>query len=191
MKTFSVFFTLLALTFFSVDPPQDHLEAAPESYVSAKKMSEAGCGSGTFFDLIDGGTCWACPAGFERSTSSVKGSKACVKKGKTLYAKASDHGKGWGILGTNCDPGEFWDPNGRCYSCPKGYSRTAHAVTSSKACVKTTKSSHSEAVYRGGANSCGAGTFYDPIDGGTCWKCPSGYGRTVYPVDGPKACQRQ
>lgn len=187
MQTFNVLWTLLAMTLWGAEMPNTE----PQDFTRATKVSEAGCGSDAFFDVIDGGTCWACPAGYQRTLSSVKGEKACRQEGKTLYAKATDHGKGWGMLGTNCDPGEFWDPNGRCYSCPKGYSRTTHAVTSGKACVKTTQTLHARAQLHGGANNCGAGTFYDPIQGGTCWTCPSGYGRTVFPVDGPKACERQ
>lgn len=34
-----------------------------------------------------------------------------------------------------CPSGQFWDPNGNCYSCPAGYTRTLEAVTSHRACV--------------------------------------------------------
>lgn len=36
---------------------------------------------------------------------------------------------------------------------------------------------------------CTGGSFSDPRNGGECWKCPSGFGRTVFfPVDSDKAC---
>lgn len=34
-----------------------------------------------------------------------------------------------------CPAGQFWDPNGNCYSCPAGYTRTLESVTSNRACV--------------------------------------------------------
>jgi hypothetical protein len=32
--------------------------------------------------------------------------------------------------------------------------------------------------------------FFDPIDGGTCWTCPVGWNRTVFPVNGDLACEK-
>lgn len=37
-----------------------------------------GCSGGQFWDPIDGGSCYSCPEGFERSWSPVKASDACV-----------------------------------------------------------------------------------------------------------------
>jgi hypothetical protein len=37
---------------------------------------------------------------------------------------------------------------------------------------------------------CASGQFFDLIDGGTCWTCPSGYGRTVFAVNTDKACEK-
>ena len=37
--------------------------------------------------------------------------------------------------------------------------------------------------------SCGKGTFFDPVDGGSCWSCPKGSKRTVFSVKSAKACE--
>jgi hypothetical protein len=38
--------------------------------------------------------------------------------------------------------------------------------------------------------SCGPGTFHDPRNGGECWSCPPGFGRSATPVTDCKACQK-
>lgn len=45
---------------------------------------------------------------------------------------ATNHGRASGF---SCPDGQFWDPNGSCYSCPDGYSRTMEPVTGARACV--------------------------------------------------------
>ncbi len=37
-----------------------------------------GCNEGRFFDLVDGGSCWSCPAGTFRGLAHVKSSNACA-----------------------------------------------------------------------------------------------------------------
>jgi hypothetical protein len=37
--------------------------------------------------------------------------------------------------GTSCPAGQFWDPDGNCYSCPTNFTRTLYHVNSSQACV--------------------------------------------------------
>ena len=37
---------------------------------------------------------------------------------------------------------------------------------------------------------CPSGQFFDPIDNGSCWSCPSGYNRTAYSVKDDKACSK-
>jgi len=47
----------------------------------------------------------------------------------------------------------------------------------------------SSAAQHENALGCPAGSYFDPRNGGECWKCPVGYpNRTAYPVDGSKAC---
>ena len=36
--------------------------------------------------------------------------------------------------------------------------------------------------------ACSGGAFFDPRNGGECWKCPSGYSRTIEAVTSKKAC---
>ncbi len=52
------------------------------------------------------------------------------------FAKATDHGMATGaVLKTDCPAGQFWDPNGHCYSCPKDFGRTLFPVTHDRACT--------------------------------------------------------
>ena len=157
-------------------------------YKAATPSGRIGCGRGTFFDPIDGGTCWTCPEGYKRTVYSVKSGKACERAGGEVFAKATQHGRGYGPLGTNCANGQFWDPNGYCYSCPSGYNRTGYAVTSSKACSKRVSSAFSAATKIRDSRQCPTGAFFD-IGTNKCWTCPSGYRRTTYAVTSSKACE--
>jgi hypothetical protein len=39
------------------------------------------------------------------------------------------------------------------------------------------------------STGCQSGTFYDPRNGGECWSCPGGYGRSAEAVTSDRACQ--
>jgi len=67
------------------------------------------CATGEFFDPIDGGTCWTCPAGYARTVFSVTSDKACEKASSSNFSVAQERGKGTGWLGTDCQSGQFWD----------------------------------------------------------------------------------
>jgi hypothetical protein len=145
------------------------------------------CPQGAFFDPIDGGTCWRCPSGSRRTVFHVKSKDACEVPAHEDFESATRHGRGKGVLRTDCARGQFWDPNGYCWSCPSGYRRTAHPVTSDKACADTVGASrkHAQAA---GSLACPQGSFFDLIDGGTCWSCPGGYSRTASHVKAGDAC---
>jgi hypothetical protein len=51
------------------------------------------------------------------------------------FSKATLHGKGTGVIKTDCAAGQFWDPDGNCYSCPTEYTRTLYPVTHERACT--------------------------------------------------------
>ena len=38
--------------------------------------------------------------------------------------------------------------------------------------------------------TCGNGSFFDPRNGGECWSCPGGFGRSAEPVTHDRACQK-
>lgn len=157
---------------------------APASYEGRKP---SGCPGGTFFDLIDGGSCWSCPSGTVRNVTAVNSASACLRPPGETVRKATRHGRGTGLLGTDCPKGQFWDPNGSCWSCPSGFTRTAAPVTAKNACTKWRGPSTARATKRKSL-ACGAGEFADPSGGGTCWSCPSGYVRTLAAVSAPNAC---
>jgi hypothetical protein len=157
---------------------------APSQF-AGKKPSQ--CPTGAFFDLIDGGSCWRCPAGSRRTVFHVKSKDACEVPAHEKFSSASRHGRGKGLLRTDCARGQFFDPNGYCWSCPSGYRRTAHPVTSGRACAATVRAGRSHAS-AAGSLACPQGSFFDLIDGGTCWRCPSGYSRTLSHVKAGDAC---
>ena len=88
--------------------------------------------------------------------------------------------------------GTFYDPirGGECYKCEAGYSRSAAHITASNACYIPIHEifSYAKRDNKGLAWDCSAGEFWDPIDGGYCFSCPSGYRRTTYHVSDAKAC---
>jgi hypothetical protein len=157
---------------------------APAQFAGKKP---SGCPGGAFFDPIDGGSCWRCPSGSRRTVFHVKSKDACEVPAHEKFSSASRHGRGKGLLRTDCARGQFWDPNGYCWSCPSGYRRTAHPVTSGKACAATVRASRSHAQ-AAGSLACPRGSFFDLIDGGTCWSCPNGYSRTLSHVKAGDAC---
>ena len=61
-------------------------------------------------------------------------------------------------------------------------------MTDSKACAKDLIFGPWRRATKKGSDKCDSG-FVDPIEGGTCWTCPSGGNRTVYPVNQGKACE--
>jgi Tectonin domain len=145
------------------------------------------CPTGTFPDL-GRSACFKCPDGFTRSIHPVDNYKACQKPDSTV--------KG-GLLAATyqaplCETGTFFDPirGGECYSCPSGYRRSAAHITESNACYIpiTENFSHATRKNKGLAWDCTGGSFWDPIDGGYCFTCPSGYRRTAYHVSDSKAC---
>ena len=55
------------------------------------------------------------------------------------FAKANRHGRGTGLLGTDCPAGQFFDPidRGTCFSCPAQFKRTLlNRIDSDKACSR-------------------------------------------------------
>lgn len=89
-----------------------------------------------------------------------------------------------------CPKGSFFDIGlWQCWSCPKGFKRSAAAVDSDRACSRPNKKIRGEftkAKFIGPV--CPAGTFYDGIRDGECRKCPSGYKRSAAHVDAKNAC---
>lgn len=157
---------------------------SPAAYVGQKP---GGCPAGSFFDLIDGGTCWSCPEGYNRSVTHVKSGDACVRPAYEQFSRATRHGRATGLIGTDCPRGQFWDPNGYCWSCPSGFGRTAYAVTDARACARGVPAAVGSARLVSNL-ACPSGSFFDLIDGGTCWRCPQGYVRTLSHVKAGDAC---
>ncbi len=147
------------------------------------------CATGQFFDLIDGGTCWSCPAGYARTIFPVNGESACEKVASTEFRRIEERGKGTGWFGTDCPGGQFWDiADGNCHSCPDGYSmQVLEHVHGERKCAKTIPGAWQRATKAG--PPCGSGKLWDPRNGGECWSCPTGFVRTIAPVTSPFACE--
>jgi len=163
---------------------QPACSVAPATYESRKPK---GCPKGSFFDPINGGSCWSCPSGTVRQVTPVNSGDACMRPPGETTRKATRHGRGKGLLGTDCARGQFWDPNGSCYSCPRGYTRTAAPVTANNACTKWRGPSFTKAALEKRL-ACPDGSFFDPSRGGSCWSCPEGYVRTLAGVSKSNAC---
>lgn len=130
----------------------------------------------------------------DASTQSVwRGNAICggvdIETNKDMpacgYSKAKKEGKAVG----ECPKGSFFDiGTWSCFSCPKGFNRTGFAVDTDKACSKEIRPEYRRATSKGNHNRCPRDTFHDPRNGGECWKCPSGYDRTLAAVDAFNAC---
>lgn len=89
----------------------------------------------------------------------------------------------------SCPSGSFFDiGTWSCFSCPRGYNRTAFAVDTQKACSKQISAQYTRATRTGKHKSCPKGSFFDGRNGGECWTCPAGFGRTMSSVDSWDAC---
>ncbi|MYM62684.1 hypothetical protein [Pseudomaricurvus sp. HS19] len=142
-----------------------------------------------FRDKI-GDTCYSCPTNFDRSANIlISANDACIQR--TLKAKAEYLGKT-----TTDKPSKnaFKDPRkgGEWWKCPDNRPRrTAHSVTSDKACAteKVIGEKLAAAKFLGKVNNPKpAGAFVDPRKGGEYWKCPKGYKRSAAAVNKPDAC---
>ncbi|MBO6824740.1 MAG: hypothetical protein JJ879_00950 [Sneathiella sp.] len=89
-----------------------------------------------------------------------------------------------------CPSGSFFDiGTWSCFSCPSGFNRTGFHIQSDKACSREiAPPKFVPAIEQGNQQSCDGGSFHDPRNGGECWKCPDGYGRTGAAVNEWNAC---
>jgi hypothetical protein len=149
--------------------------------------------AGQFHDIWDGGACWSCPAGFGRTAAHVNAENACARTAPEQQKTAQLDRK------AQCGAGEFFDlkipgqqnaaRGGGCWTCPPTTTRTIAAVDSSEACEKPAQLTYQKATMLKSIN-CGADALFDPINGGTCWKCPTGTKRYIYkPINGAQACE--
>jgi hypothetical protein len=172
--------------------PCGGLDKAPCAFNAAKlegKQTSGLCATGQFFDLIQGGTCWSCPAGYGRTVFAVDTGRACEKVASQDFRSAIENAKGTGFFGTDCPSGQFWDiVDGRCHGCPSGYAmQVLEHVHSGRKCAKEIPGSFAAATKFG--PPCGAGKLWDPRNGGECWSCPDDFVRTVAPVTTQYACE--
>ncbi len=166
-------------------PPRQRLPAGRFSKAT-KHAATSLCPRGSFFDPRNGGECWRCPAGTQRTLAAVTSSKACesVQPERTVRATYQRQ--------AGCPRGSFLDPRngGECWRCPAGKPRrTAYAVTDARACA--TKEIFGERLGRAeflGSATCSSGHFFDPRNGGECWSCPAGSNRTLNAVTSAAAC---
>ena len=101
------------------------------------------------------------------------------------FASATKTGKAVG----ECPRGSFFDiGTWACFTCPSGYNRTGFAVDTPQACSKTVSAQYKSANRVGAHKSCPRGSFKDLRNGGECWSCPAGFGRTLSAVNEWDAC---
>lgn len=152
------------------------------------------CKDGKFWDGWDGGACWSCPSGFNRTANHINSDGACSRAIGEVHRKATFRNK-FGVAA--CGSDSFFDPRngGECWSCPANHNRTAAPVDADDACAERTTSLRIlayEKALRMNMDPCGAkNAFEDPRNGGECWACPDNYERTVFPVTGSNACVKQ
>ena len=146
-----------------------------ETLSKATQVGKLGCNAGFFSDPRNGGECWSCPAGFNRTLDPVTAPRACSQGIFGPFSTATFGGK----VVQACTAPAFGDPiyGGTCWTCPATYRRTANSVISDGACAKTYETQYSPATQISGCSTMptpvGYGTaFRDPRNGGECWVCP-------------------
>jgi hypothetical protein len=141
-------------------------------------LSMVGTAEAQFTNLVGGGTL---PIGSGPLCGGIVNGKFQAACKGVAAAFVSD-------VKYSCPAGSFFDANGKCYSCPANYARTADAVTSDRACAKadpTVKGGEVAATFGGPLCKApnGSWSFKDGSLGGSCWSCPNGYERSVFSVD--------
>ncbi len=165
-----------------------------------------GCEPGEFLDSSTG-ACFACPAGFVRLQEDLTSPMACGRGDPKEHAAATL------VAQRTCGEGEFLASRngGECWRCPKLHDRTVFPAIGPKACIKADNVAYSEARFVTSL-TCAPEEVYDPASSrdpkvvdairaqwgsvppglggrGTCWSCPPGYKRTIFPVYGKDACE--
>ena len=135
-----------------------------------------------FFDPRNGGECWECPAGFNRTVFPVTAANACEVAVPATTSAAARQGP------AGCDAGDVTDPRngGECWRCPAGLVRTWSPVNGPEACGQPggvfDRKRPATFVRRAG---CSAGQFQDI---GFCWTCPARSVRGVAHIESNQAC---
>jgi hypothetical protein len=177
---------------------------------AAGGLLKAKCPGGQY---AKGGSCYSCPAGYNRTLNAMESDKACVQVVKAEKSKATL------IKQAQCEPGEIRDKlrdpkhGGECWTCPTASTRTVFPVNGGQACQIAGKVTYAGATQTD-ALSCPAEQMFDLVNskhpkvqaliraqggsfpanlgsggGGTCWACPAGYRRTAAAAWSPDACQ--
>jgi hypothetical protein len=164
----------------------------PSQLFSAAGFVEpSGCPRGSIYDRRNGGECWSCPTGsVQEKGHPITANNACEVPAKTHHSRFVDKHAATGLIKTDCRSGFFLHQlSGVCYRCPSGYKRTTAGIDTPQACVKhdDAKPLRANFVKRVG---CQAPAFYDPRNGGECWRCPDGFTPTGASATDGRACRR-
>jgi neutral ceramidase len=135
-----------------------------------------------FLDPRNGGECWECPSGFNRTIAPVDAANACETVRPAIFSAASRRSR------EGCEPDDIFDPRngGECWRCPSGLVRTWSPVNSAEACGQPggvfDKKQRATFTKRVG---CNAGDFPDI---GWCWRCLNGSVRGTAHIESSQAC---
>jgi hypothetical protein len=147
----------------------------------------------TLLFAVQGNLSGAAAGVLKTQGAAYQGNAICggtdVKTGRYLGTCGLDSAKKIGRANTECPKGSFLDVGtGYCYTCPRGFNRSGFGVDTPKACTRQISAQYKRATKVSSHKSCPNGTFKDSRNGGECWKCPSGYGRTMSAVTAWDAC---
>ncbi len=118
----------------------------PCTFQSAKLVNRNVCPGDSFFVKRNGGECWSCPKGSERTILPVTGKLACKRDGDTDHLPVASKKRATGVLKNKCEGNyELNKLGGWCFRCPGGFERTLAAIDSPKACKRKIKARHFEA----------------------------------------------
>ena len=129
-----------------------------------------GCGRDQIFDPSKKGSCWSCPANYNRSGHPVDGSLACTVKAKMT-----------------CDPGLKLRADARCYD-PSQEIDATEAPSCGGLYELKCEFSHAVKIGKSTGLSCPDGGKWKPRNDGECWKCPANYNLSIHDVTSSLAC---
>lgn len=99
--------------------------AYPEQTKAARYVKANSCGSGEFSDPRNGGECWTCPSGYDRTAAAVTAADACVARQRCAAGSIEYAGACWTKGACGAKDGRPCTVGERLPSCDEGLKESA------------------------------------------------------------------
>ncbi len=181
-----------ARTLEPIDDPEACVTAPGDDLQPARMLErdKHNCTGKEYFDPLTA-SCWECKGGRQNLLGSAKGDNACIRTVAREDGYARKHSR-TKSLAHSCPKGTFANVGSRdCYECRSGWKHDPLKKVQEKGvCYIPKKEIPFAATHKSRVSARCGDDIYDPIRGGSCWRCPAGYERGVAAVDTAEACFR-